>query len=728
MENKSLIANENAIKSVDEDLLNFHPFAEKIQKVIQGYASNPEPLTIGIYGKWGTGKSSLLNLIERHIEIFHKKDDDKRYIKFHYNPWIYQTKEEMLFDFFEMLSKKLTYGKSDNLKKAGKYIKKYSKYLKAVKLSTSVGVPKLFNAGASFEPYEILKRLGEDLEGQEKNLYDLKDSINESLIKSDKKIIIFIDDVDRLDKDEIFTLFKLIKINADFKNLIFIVCLDPDYVAKAIHHRYGDDVESGKEFLEKIINIPLELPLIEKSDLDYFIKQKLNTVLSLRNTKENDLQELFSSLRGNYFTSPREVIRVINSFAVSLFAIGDEVNIHDLFWIEYLKIKYPKTYHVIKQYATTFKNYSIILEIINFNDVPQKDSSESGLRKELMDKHKKAYPIINFLFPLDKSGTVLAYQSEKLKPKRTLDAELRVNHANHFEKYFSFHTIGKISELALSNLKITAKNQEFNRSLEFLKRLKETSGEHRIAYRIISEIETIDTESQNLFFTFLIKNLDEFSEVLDTKPYSVEIVRAIAKKLISKPDENKDLIISIAESLDYIHSCWYLGIILFGKSEITYSNELKKMLVKKTKAISNHPFFKNRSISPMVMDVWSDVSKNDFKKYISKHLNSKENIFSFITSFPNLWNGTINGNFKEEDFGHIMNNLDLDTELIFEKMKKHIPGVMNIKTSEEIDVSWDEHGNNTPLNNVKQFIYWHLLLKEQKEINDTSFPGPPPSK
>jgi predicted KAP-like P-loop ATPase len=152
MENKNIITNEIAIKSKDEDLLNYYPYAKKIQSVLQGYSNNPEPLTIGLYGKWGAGKSSLLNLIERHIEMFHKDKEDKPYIKFHYNPWIYQSKEEMLYDFFETLTRKLVYSGDGTLKKAGKFIKKYCKYLKAVKLSDSVGITKVFNAGVSFEP------------------------------------------------------------------------------------------------------------------------------------------------------------------------------------------------------------------------------------------------------------------------------------------------------------------------------------------------------------------------------------------------------------------------------------------------------------------------------------------------------------------------------------------------------------------------------------------------
>jgi predicted KAP-like P-loop ATPase len=114
MNYKNLITNEIAIKREEEDLLNYYPFAKKIQKIIQGYSKNPEPLTIGIYGDWGSGKTSLLNLIEKHIEIFQKEKEDKPYIKFHYSPWLYQNKEEMLFDFFENLIRKLNYSGDDH--------------------------------------------------------------------------------------------------------------------------------------------------------------------------------------------------------------------------------------------------------------------------------------------------------------------------------------------------------------------------------------------------------------------------------------------------------------------------------------------------------------------------------------------------------------------------------------------------------------------------------------
>ncbi|MBD0833730.1 KAP family P-loop NTPase fold protein [Aestuariibaculum sediminum] len=718
MENKNILSNDIAIRKKEEDLLNYYPYAEKIQKVIQGYANNPEPLTIGIYGKWGAGKSSLLNLIERQIEVFSKEKDDKRYIKFHYNPWIYQTKEEMLYDFFETLFGKLIYSGDETLKKAGELIKRYSRYLKSVKLSASAGVPKLFNMGVSFEPYEILQRLGEDLEGEKKSLDELKNDIDDILKKSDKKIIIFIDDVDRLDKDEIFTLFKLIKINADFKNLIFIVCLDHEYVAKAIHDRYGDDEKSGKDFLEKIINIPLELPLVEEADLDYFLKKKINPVLSSKKIRKQDLDELFNSLNGSYFSSPREVVRIINSFAFSFYAIGDEVNIHDLFWIEYLKIKHPKTYQLIKGYAgNRLKSNLIFLETINFNNTFEDQKNESGLRKELMDNHKEAYSIINFLFPMDRTGTVMAYQGPKIKPSQILDTELRINHLNHFEKYFSFHVKGKISELSFSNFKALISSDKNDEALTVLNEMIQNTGQWKIVYRINSEIENIDDKLLDKLINFLINNLNIFSETTNVQENNIEVIRSIASKLAHKSDEKKALIISIANKLDYIQLCWYLETFIRENIEIKFIEEIEQTLIGKVKAIENHPFFKNKSVSKMTMEIWSRLEFDNFQGYVLKHLDSKENITSFIRSFTYLWNDTINGMFKSGDYHEVSAVLKLDCDLIFKKIKDVLPELKDINQTEQIDSNWSDYDGNSDLQNIQQFMYWHLSKAEQDKTD-----------
>lgn len=719
MKNKNLITNEKAITTEEQDSLNYYPFAQKIQSIIQGYSNNPESLTIGIYGKWGAGKSSFLNLIEKNIELFEKDSKDKKYIKFHYNPWIYQTKEEMLFDFFNTLSKKLIYNEKDTLKKAGKLIKKYSAYLKAVKLSASVGIPKTFNAGISIEPYEILKKLGEDLEGPEITLEDLKTKIDTELIDSNKKIIVFIDDVDRLDKDEIFTLFKLIKINADFKNLIFIICLDPEQVSNAIHSRYGNNKKSGLAFLEKIINIPIELPLVEDSDLDFYVKEKLKVVFSSKMVKQERINELLDKLKGYYFDSPREVIRVVNSFAISFYAIGDEVNLHDLFWIEYLKIKFPETYNLIKQFAKDFNSKNILFQYyIDFNK-PTIDGSnkETGLREVLLTNHGESFPIIEFLFPMVKSGskTIAVYGASILKNEKILDLELRINHINHFEKYFSFHTIGKISEITFQFFLSSIESDNFTLAKEELVKIISKTNLRKVVFRITNEIESANKLSLK-FILFLIENISLFNEISDYNPYWVDVIKSISNSLRQKEEDLKDFVIEkVLHKLNYEQACWFIGSFTFGDFP-NYIDELHKVLIIKIQTSDDTPFFKYKGITKMVLEIWNKIDKVELEKYILENINTKENCVHFIISFPDVWNLKIIGVFKEKDYLYLSETLKLDTGAIFNKFKTFYPEIEDIQSLKKEYENWDNNSENSSIQNIKQFAYWHHIYSNRQDV------------
>jgi predicted KAP-like P-loop ATPase len=88
------------------------------------------------------------------------------------------------------------------------------------------------------------------------------------LAEADKRIVVLVDDIDRLDKHESHTLFRLIKACADFPNVCYVLAFDDAAVAKALAERYGaGDELAGRAFLEKIIQISLKLPLAAKEDL-----------------------------------------------------------------------------------------------------------------------------------------------------------------------------------------------------------------------------------------------------------------------------------------------------------------------------------------------------------------------------------------------------------------------------------------------------------------------------
>lgn len=727
MNDKSIITNDIPVKFQDNDLLNYYPFAEKIQKVIQKYELNPMPLTIGIYGKWGTGKTTLLNFIERHIELFKKQDVNSAYIKFHYNPWIYQTKEEMLLDFFDTLSRKVTYSKNDNLKKAGAFIKKYSSYLKSVKLSASGGIPKVFNAGVSIEPYEILKRIGEGMEGDEKSLDEMKAEINDALEKSKKKIIIFIDDVDRLDKDEIYTLFKLIKINADFKNLVFIVCMDQEYVAEAINSRYGQDSNAGLEYLEKIINIPLELPLIEKDDLDNFVKVKLKPILEQGFVLDEDKKELYDSIDPSLFSSPREVIRIINSFSISFYAIGEEVNLHDLFWVEYLKIKHNKAYKRVKNCASESQSNALFTNRITFNnysfDMTDTDTSESGIRKELMEEYPKAFNIISALFPV-KSGLSILSSLSSRKTDDEIDRELRICHINHFDKYFSFHTINKVSEVQFTVFKNLVYKDDFKEAIKIFIKMLSNCEERKIVFKIDQELTLLDEDFLKLelmtrFFLDEIKALKEGDYLKDS---FIEILYSIARAL-KKNTDSKDLCIEICTKVECTEAGLFIDTFLYG-NEIEYSAELETIFLEKVKKANEiTPFYRGKYLIVSIMKLWNKRSPLEFKEYIYKQMDVKEEFVAILRAPVPFWKDLHWGVFDESAYKLFKDILGFDVSMIYEKIERYFPEINELSEIAGLEkaigdsMNWNRSHANSELDNAKQFCYWYLKSIREAENN-----------
>ena len=108
------------------------------------------------------------------------------------------------------------------------------------------------------------------------DLASLIKEVNDSIILSKQHYLIIIDDVDRLDKDELHTLFKLVRQNADFVNTTYMIAMDAELVAKSIGCRFeSGDEKSGKNFLEKIIQVPFFVPKVQRGHLN----KMLNTLL-----------------------------------------------------------------------------------------------------------------------------------------------------------------------------------------------------------------------------------------------------------------------------------------------------------------------------------------------------------------------------------------------------------------------------------------------------------------
>lgn len=402
------LLSDNPIKNISEDLLNRAEGVKNIVNRINNYKCL-KSFSLGIMGTWGEGKTSFINMIRSELE------KTNRYIIINFNPWASVDHTTLQKDFLLLLKNELSLFSSEIKPSLSKYINTLSK-----------------------QNNNKLLNIFFDLYKEESEI--LKESTDNALQKIDKKIIIFIDDIDRLDKNEIQQLLKLIRNTANFKNTFFISAYDKEYITTALNEIIPYNNEN---FLEKIFQHEIPLPYYPYSKLKTILINHLkdfykdnNIILStIQELIDNDSDSLLTlnepklSCASKYFIQNiRDVIRIYNSFVHSFTPIMEEVELIDFFYLELLKVKAFKVYRRIKfrEFLNdSFINYEFDLEKY---DNHYKDN-DSLANKSIKD-------ILIALFP----------QNPDSKSKKS------VCHKKYFRAYFSDTIFNRLPIKEFNNL------------------------------------------------------------------------------------------------------------------------------------------------------------------------------------------------------------------------------------------------------------------------------------
>lgn len=224
-----------------EDLFRRYPFAQRIAESI-GARDPSSPLVIGIYGPWGDGKTSVLNFVRHELE---KMED---VITVSFNPWQFNNENALLMSFFSTLAEALNRDLKSKKEKIGDILSEYGQLLAPLSYTgATLGI----NPGVAAE--ELGKKLS-NIPIQEK-----KKKIETLLAEEKKRIVILIDDIDRLDKQEIHALFRLVKLTADFSYCAYVLAFDPEIVASSIGEIWWQYRWVGNGILRKNHSSAIEL-------------------------------------------------------------------------------------------------------------------------------------------------------------------------------------------------------------------------------------------------------------------------------------------------------------------------------------------------------------------------------------------------------------------------------------------------------------------------------------
>ena len=256
------------INSGNEDKLNRKGFARLLARTLVNLDSK-DTFTVGLFGKWGCGKTSLVNMTLEEIENIQAEDElKKEIIIVHFEPWNFTDTNQLLTQFFIRLANEFQKKGDKSLTKIGKALENYSDAFGLFELLPGVGAPIAAVGKWGFS------RLGQKIQKglDERDVLKQKNQVIQLLSAQSNRVLVVLDDIDRLNNEQIRYIFQLITSVARFPNMTYLLVFDKEIVVEALK-----DVQSGngQDYLEKVIQMPIQIPNIQRSDLHNFYNNNL---------------------------------------------------------------------------------------------------------------------------------------------------------------------------------------------------------------------------------------------------------------------------------------------------------------------------------------------------------------------------------------------------------------------------------------------------------------------
>lgn len=414
------------VSAEPQDEFDRYPFASKLAGLIAKHYSS-HGLVIGVYGQWGEGKSSFLDFVHAATDLLSKQEPELyKTIIIKFNPWRFSDEDQLLMSFFAELRAALDSEVDIDTTTLNDSIWHYTRILLARK--------SVFGE-LSAEQTDKFKEFG--------SLEVLKSNINKALSSSGRKLLILIDDSDRLSNQEVATTLRLVKLTADFSNTTYLIGLNQAMVANAIGSHYpGERTKAGFEFLEKIIQVPLHLPPIQNTRIQAFFQRRIDEVLyrtgQVTRLSEQDTNRYKDALYNSILPvvpNPRSIYRFANVLLIAIPLLEDEANVTDILLIEALRIFYPLVYELVKNNEEAFTGPSDVVDRNRERQLLEKlwGTSAEGAGKSLN--------LLSHLFPKIDSlyyDSHLSISGKKSRTQEELNHVRSIASDYYFNRYFYY--------------------------------------------------------------------------------------------------------------------------------------------------------------------------------------------------------------------------------------------------------------------------------------------------
>lgn len=647
------------IENKEQDLLHRAEYAEHFAKNLVTL-TQVNSFTVSLDGCWGSGKTSLINLIKNEIYNLQNYDDEIEYfpVILDFAPWNTLEENVIIKQFFDSFSSVFTKSKIKQLLKD-----------KHTKLALSILEDMPYIGKKIQALHKLFDKYFKGFLGEESDLLETKKQIIHNLEKSKFKYIVFIDDIDRLNNKEIRLLMQLIKAVCNFPNVVYVLAFDRDIVANALNEEQSID---GHAYLEKIIQLSVDIPELGTDDLQQYLLRKIESVIG--NVDENEFNVnrwsfIFRNGFANYFKTLRDVNRYINSIQFKFENYCKVIDVIDFLTMEAISLFEPRLLQLLLSYRT------LICGELLFG----KKDTEAEKFKTSVDNISSNYQMLVVLFPVLDNGSFTNFNGES-KNVYYLKSRGRICFIDNLNYYFA----GQLNRNSISkddvkkmlyyntredNNKYFSElnNRSYNTLLQFLFGLSQDKKYIEKIALFLPELMEYNIKFKNLTGFIILHNSHWIDAIIDNiyKSFGKERMLAYLSNLYKSSNDYGTLIDNIysnAKGTDF-----YLK---NEEEEPNYSIQeiegLHEILIERLKKEMAKPKF--IEIPNFTQILYFIKSKN--KDILQEWYNTQSiNLLSIMDKLVNSGYGESSVRFRTYSFCHDVFDEFVDVELIKKKVR-----------------------------------------------------------
>ncbi|MGW2869936.1 P-loop NTPase fold protein [Kitasatospora sp. NPDC001225] len=334
------------------DLLGHERYADHSVGLLREVRDQSESGVLALIGPWGSGKSSVLKMVLRRL----RNAEPASWSVAELNPWLYSDLDSLTAALFSEIRAALPKGERWSVARE-----------KVRDFGVSVSPLGKIGGFLGLDVSEVVKDIAERI-GGDTSTSAAKESAAAALRDAGRPVLVVMDDLDRLTPDELLLVFKLVRLVGNLPNVYYLISFDERTLLDVLSRSdlVGGSEHRASEFLEKIVQVRLDLPAFRERDAYALVDGCLaalltNHRLSLTATEEQRFARAYFHYLQDRLLTPRAIKRLFGQAAASLGALAGEVDLVDFLLVTFLRTSEPGVYRLLSRHRAELTGSGISL-------------------------------------------------------------------------------------------------------------------------------------------------------------------------------------------------------------------------------------------------------------------------------------------------------------------------------------------------------------------------------